>query len=371
GDVFTKKEQLEHSIAEPTYFSATTLSNDTSAIDRLMEQLKNDVYKEPQNATVLFTPQAEEPFYYEEGRNGQYIDSDPIQEAILESVERMESREIQLEQYIEYQAPEITVAQLQENRQLRGSYETKIRIRTKTHDLRTNSENRLHNISLSIDALNDYNVIIDPGKSFSFNDIVGRRTVEKGYKEAIEYVNGKEEIGIGGGVCQTSTTIYLAAVRAGMKITERRSHSLETGYAEKGKDATVYMDGRPIDLKFKNTTDAPIYLVGKVYNHSGENYCKFDVYGADPKGISYDIQTNELIIIPPEDQVLPDKKGEYVMYTDEEYYLKQEARDGVEVERFLIKYVNGEEVSREQLETDIYKPKGNIYYTGIHERPME
>ncbi len=103
-----------------------------------------------------------------------------------------------------------------------------------------------------------------PGETFSFCGVVGECTVPKGYQEANVFENGAIAKGIGGGVCQVSTTLYNAALLAGMKITERHPHSMKVGYIPQGRDATFsygYMD-----LKFVNPYDHPVKIIAEVQN---------------------------------------------------------------------------------------------------------
>lgn len=104
--------------------------------------------------------------------------------------------------------------------------------------------------------------IILPGQTFSFNDVVGRRTPKEGYREAPVLVNGRHESGIGGGCCQVSTTLYNAALLANLGIVERNNHSIPSVYVTPGRDAMVAYGSS--DLKFKNTGTSPI-AIGRKY----------------------------------------------------------------------------------------------------------
>jgi vancomycin resistance protein YoaR len=110
--------------------------------------------------------------------------------------------------------------------------------------------NRIHNVQL-VSRLVDKHVIA-PGETFSFNEATGARTAEKGFKEAPVIINGELQTGLGGGVCQVSTTVFNAAYEAGLPIVERTNHALYIDHYPQGRDATVnYPD---IDLKFTNDT---------------------------------------------------------------------------------------------------------------------
>ena len=117
-------------------------------------------------------------------------------------------------------------------------------------------KNRVSNINLACSAISG--MALYPNEEFSFNDITGEKTIKRGYKEAPIIIDGEKSYGIGGGVCQVSTTIYQAAKNAGMKITEHYNHSESVAYAPDNTDATVVFGYK--DLKFKNNTDKTIYI---------------------------------------------------------------------------------------------------------------
>ncbi len=118
------------------------------------------------------------------------------------------------------------------------------------------SEARLDNINIACGAVNGTDIL--SGGSFSFNDIVGRRTEERGYRDAPVIIDGHSEQGCGGGVCQVSSTLYMAAYSAGLEIVERHPHSSPVPYAPNRMDATVVSGEK--DLRFTNNTDSTITI---------------------------------------------------------------------------------------------------------------
>jgi len=124
--------------------------------------------------------------------------------------------------------------------------------------------NRLHNVGLVAHLVDDK--LIAPGATFSFNDTTGERTAQKGFLEAPVIVNGELETGLGGGVCQVSTTVFNAAYEAGLRITARTNHALYISHYPLGRDATV--DYPDIDLKFVN--DTPHWLLLRTFVNPGE-----------------------------------------------------------------------------------------------------
>lgn len=144
------------------------------------------------------------------------------------------------------------------------------------------NEARSHNIRLAASLING--TVLQNGEIFSFNEEVGQRTAERGFMRAAIIENGEFVEGVGGGVCQVSTTLYNAALLAGCKIVEYHAHSLAVSYVPPSRDAMV--SGTFFDLKFENTTGSTVYLKAV----SGENFVSFKVYGRD-FGIRYDLNS--------------------------------------------------------------------------------
>ena len=134
------------------------------------------------------------------------------------------------------------------------------------------NSNRDVNISIASNYINE--TILNPGEKFSFWNTVGKCTYDKGYKDATVYSNGKVSTGIGGGVCQVSTTLNISAKNAGIS-TNARQHSLPVSYAEREDEATVSFGN--VDFSFTNTTGKTLKLV----MYSGEGTCTCEIWATD------------------------------------------------------------------------------------------
>lgn len=121
---------------------------------------------------------------------------------------------------------------------------------------------RINNISIAANEIDGY--IVQPNEVFSFNAVVGKRKAEKGYEKARILVKGKGKKGIGGGICQLSSTLYNAVDKAGLKVIERHSHSKDVHYVPKGRDAAVSYKSQ--DFKFRNTKSYPIKIKASIDN---------------------------------------------------------------------------------------------------------
>lgn len=141
------------------------------------------------------------------------------------------------------------------------------------------------NMELAIKTANG--TVVQPGETFSFNTMTGNTTNGSlGYVESTAIVNGKYEQQYGGGICQASTTIYLAALKADMTVVERYGHLFASAYADRGLDATV--DYGNLDMRFRNDKDYPIYIATYVYDYYGNGMDEImvEIYG--PLSTEYD-----------------------------------------------------------------------------------
>ena len=153
------------------------------------------------------------------------------------------------------------------------------------------SSNRKHNVKLSAQACNG--VVLMPGEVFSYNNTTGSRTAAKGYLSAPVYSGGASVDEVGGGICQTSSTIYYAVLHTTLEVVERRAHMYNTGYVDEGMDATVYYGST--DFRFKNNTNYPIKIVTRSYDQGGKRKLTVEIYGTNetgyyavPKSTTYD-----------------------------------------------------------------------------------
>ena len=324
----------------------------THVIDEKLMQIKSAIDKPAVNAAMTqFDPNLDYPFVFTEEEYGRSLDIEPIRQKLYQMVSTMESGMVEL--VPEIVPPTVFRSDLIMNYKVRGYATTEIS--------RHSEENRNNNIRLAFEYINSYGSVIEPNATFSFNKVVGKRTPERGFFPATEYVYGEHEEGYGGGVCQASTTLYQAAVRAGMQILERRPHSDSVSYTEYGKDATVYWSefrgGKKIDFSFRNTSDAPIYIVAHVKTipatkkEKKKLICEVTIYGKDMGNITYDIDTVE--------EVIPCTLNP-VPVADKELVAK--AKDGCNVDCYFVEYTNGVETSRKKMYRDKYEPKAERYY---------
>ena len=137
------------------------------------------------------------------------------------------------------------------------------------------TNNRNTNLALACEAING--LILLPGETFSYNETLGERTAEAGYKEAPSYVGGLTVDTLGGGICQVSSTLYYSTLFADLEIIERHNHGYVSDYIDKGMDATVTWDGA--DLRFTNNTNYPI----RIEAYRADGYVNVQIIGTDER----------------------------------------------------------------------------------------
>ncbi len=224
--------------------------NNDEAINSLVDQIASDVAKDPVDATFML-------------ENGTPIVTDDIKGAVLnkdaliaklkEIAKDSNSTNLNVEAPIDSTVAGVTGDLL---RRVNGVIAT----------FTTSDTDHVRLVNMGI-AANDLNgALIFPGETFSFNDRVGDSLPEKGYLQSYAYIDNKSVLDYGGGVCQVSTTLYGTLLRANIMPTERGPHMMPIWYVPMGLDAAVYYG--VMDLKFKNTYDAPLYIESYLYGES-------------------------------------------------------------------------------------------------------
>lgn len=211
-------------------------------------------------ASVAGFDEATYTFSFTEGRAGATLD----QEKLVSDIEAaLEAGGGGVTRAIATTTPTVTAADLADQYGLIASAVT---------NASSSSTARLTNIKTAISSING--TALAPGEEFSFNEVVGQRTAERGYQMAPAFSGGEVTEELGGGICQVSTTLFNAAVKADLEITERHPHSMPVSYVDKGKDATVNWGSQ--DLKFVNTSDSTVYIMAVV---SSDKRVKIGIFG--------------------------------------------------------------------------------------------
>ncbi len=216
----------------------------------------------------------------------------------------------------------------------------------------SSNANRSTNIALASSKING--LVLMPGEVFSFNGTVGKRTASAGFKVAGVYVNGQVTNDYGGGICQVSSTLYNAVLRANLEIVERTNHMFPVGYVPIGTDATVSW-GAP-DFKFKNSRSYPIKIVASNYNKN----LKITIYGLkEETEYTVEIVSYTTGSVPYKTTYTTDKN-----LAPGQTKVIQSGSNGATSVAYRILKQNGVEVSRELLSKDTYSPHNQIIARG-------
>lgn len=229
-------------------------------------------------------------------------------------------------------------------------------------DYSKSTSERKHNVALAAKSLD--NAFIDVNGEFSFNSVVGARTERRGYKSAKIIVKGEFVEGVGGGVCQVSTTLYNAAIRAGLNITEAHGHSLAVSYVKPSCDAMV--NSGSADLRFINRTHNPVII--RTYTNGKTLTVR--IFG-EPMTENYELKSVIKREIQPEYTVSTDDSGEYPdLYAGERRTVSY-GKKGYESEGYLETKVNGKTVKSVLVRRDRYQAINGLIVEGTAVREQE
>lgn len=298
-----------------------------------IEKIHDEIYKEVQDAYLTENPITIHPEV--EG-----IDFD-----IEEAKKILENDSEQYEIPLKITKPNVTMEQIGAE-----AFPNKISFYSTRYD--GGDVNRSTNLELACEKIND--VIVLPGETFSYNKTLGERSKAAGYKTAKVYENGEVVDGIGGGICQISSTLYNAVLKANLEIVERRNHQFITSYVEEGRDATVAYG--VTDFKFKNSRKYAI----KIKASASNGVATIEIFGIKEEveyQISFDTKT--ISTIPYTVKYIDDntlKTGTEVV--------KQKGANGIVTETYLIKSLNGQVVSNTLLSKDTYSAMQRIVLRG-------
>jgi vancomycin resistance protein YoaR len=232
----------------------------TSGIGAFLAKIESENLKPAVDAAVSSFDPASASFTFSDEAPGEAVNAEKLTQQIYQQIADEDFSQ-GLSAEILPLSPSVTREELETQNKKLASFTTKT----------TDVANRNNNIRLCAAAFNGH--VVAPGEVFSVNALTGPRTAAKGYKDAGAIRDGVLIEEPGGGVCQVSSTLFNAVVRAGLEIVERHNHSWPSDYVEIGMDATI--DYPSLDFKFRNNSDAPIYLVS---SFSG-NQLTVSVYG--------------------------------------------------------------------------------------------
>lgn len=303
-----------------------------SAQDVDIEKIYSEVHCEPQNASVTKDP-------YSISVEKQGVDFAISIDEVKNLLSQPDITEVTIP--LKYTDAEITVGDLGED-----IFGYKISSFPTKYDA-TNT-NRATNLTLACEKING--TILQPGEVFSFNKVVGERTTKNGFKDAIIYVDGELDYGIGGGICQVSSTLYNAVLFANLDIVERKNHSMTVNYVPIGQDATVSYGS--VDFKFKNSRNYPIKIVAT----TNSGILTISIYGVKEEkeyNVTLEVETIEKVDF----DVIYEYSSKIPVGQE---FTKQTGKYGYKCSTYKIVSYGDQEISRTLLSTDTYKPQKAI-----------
>lgn len=309
-------------------------------VDDVIKSIEKNVNRTAEDASIEFINGT---FNVSTSKNGMKLQSDKLRDNIISQISGKIDKEIEIDAPIEVVSPKIKEDVLKSINTRIASYST---------SFTTSSQARSTNIDLSTRSING--TVLMPGEAFSFNGVVGERTKERGYQEAGVIVNQQLDSGVGGGICQVSSTLYNAILQGNIKTTERVHHTFPSTYVGIGLDATV--DWGNIDFKFMNPYDYPIYIQG----YTKDKHLYFNIYSNSALAKrTYSISSEIYGEVEPtikyiDDPTMPEGKTEVV----------KKAYTGYRVKVYRSIFENGKFINKELVSNDYYVPVNGIIKRG-------
>lgn len=330
------KEELKDFYKNSNIIDAPVIHTKADDID--IDKIYSEVYKEPQDAYIMQDP----------------ITVHPNVNGVDFNISIEEAKELIKEDKEEYIIPlKITIA----NKTLKDLGQEAFPNQLSTFSTKYNSgnANRTTNIKLASEKIN--NTIIMPGETFSYNQTVGKRTIEAGYKEAGAYAGGQVVQTVGGGICQVSSTLYNAVLYANLEIVERYNHYFESSYVDASRDATVSWG--TLDFKFKNNRKYPI----KIVTTSKNGVETVSIYGIKEE-TEYEVIIQSKVISTIKRSIRYENDDELEKGKE---VISQNGHDGCISEAYKIVRLNGETISTTLLSRDTYHSLERIIRRGTKE----
>jgi vancomycin resistance protein YoaR len=340
------------SLPKPQQFGFQTTFDET-AVQKRLRRIARVVDREPKNPRLRSSTT---PFTVIAGKPGLILDRSASKKAISAAwsayillPDGQLPQKLEVELPLKVEQPTISEASLREIDGTLGSFTT--------HFGGTGA-NRGNNIALAAGRIDG--TLLAPGEVFSYNKVVGPRIASAGFKDAPVIIKGELVPGIGGGICQVSTTLYNAALLANLKIVSRSHHAFPVHYVRPGRDATV-VDGA-IDFKFENNTGTPIYIQAS----SGGGRLSFTILGKRVEGRSVSIELADHTTIPIGESVV---KKDPTLPTGKRV-VKDKGHIGHRVTVYRVVKEGGEVSKREVIARDYYKPFPAIILEGTAPKPI-
>ena len=322
-----------------------TFDFDKNAIRSLVEE-QGAQYN--QDAVDALLTKVEDSFQITEGQTGVAIDSDASADAAYDYlVNNWNGDACDIDLVVAVQEPRGSVEELSKVTDVLGTFTT---------SYSTSGSSRSANVSNGANLING--CLLYPGDEFSAYEAVAPFTEANGYYMAGSYLNGQVVDSLGGGICQVSTTLYNAVLRAELEVTERYNHSMIVTYVDPSADAAI-AESSGKDFKFVNNMEYPIYIEGFT---TPDKQITFTIYGVETRESNREVVYESVVLertVPEEEVIYPDASLPLG------YCSVQSAHIGYKAELWKVVKVDGAEVSREQINSSSYMKAPRSATVGI------
>ncbi|MGL5084572.1 MAG: VanW family protein, partial [Clostridium sp.] len=338
GGMFAKNSKIERG---KSHDIEAKISYDEAKLKAFEDTVKASVDVEPKDAklsvsggNISITPEVV----------GYKIDGEELHNKLVENINGDPTHEVDLAFELKESRARVTTEDLKKIDGTISSYST---------SYKDGGDGRVKNMQVAAQTING--VLLMPGDEFSYNELIGDTTPDKGYEKANTYVGNKIVPDYGGGICQISTTLYRAVMRANMRSTERTNHSLTVSYSQPGLDATVAYGF--VDYKFKNPYDFPVYISGYV----GGGTVGISIYGnqAGMNGKTYELVNEVHETYSAGKEYVDDATLEVGKEVTQ-----SQGMPGYKASSYQVTYENGKEVNREFIATDVYLTTNSVIKKG-------
>jgi vancomycin resistance protein YoaR len=315
-------------------------------IDQILEDIAKDTNKEAVDATITMVSSGN--FSVTNDVVGKQLEAEKLKASIKSKINGTLSEDnISIEAPIQEIKPKVAAATLNAIDKRISSFST---------NFASSAEGRATNIGLSTKSING--TLLMPGDVFSFNGVVGERTQQKGYQSAGIIIGDRLEQGLGGGICQVSSTLYNAILGTELMSVERIHHTFPSSYVGIGQDATV--DYGNLDYKFKNSYKYPIFIEGYVSNRN----LNFNIYSNSSLAKrTYSVSNEILETIEPKTEKIPDPTK-----YEGEVEIVQKAYTGYKVRVTRKTFENGALINTQVINNDTYKVINGITKVGTKKK---
>jgi len=325
------KNQLNDINSKEDFIEIPVKEKEPEKID--IDKIHEEIYKEAKDAYYT-----KEPFAVYPEVEGVDFDVEAARALLAEDKEEYVIK-------LTITKPKVTIDQI-------GSEAFPNRLGTFTTRYDVSDVDRSTNLRIACQRINGKVVL--PGATFSYNQALGARTAAAGYKNGKIYSGGEVVDGIGGGICQISSTLYNSVLLANLDIVERRNHQFVTSYVGPGRDATVVYGA--IDFRFKNTRQYPIKITASAQN----GIATVSIYGIKEENeYTFKFSTKTVSSIPFTTQYVED--ASLSAGTEK---IKQKGTNGLITETYITKMLNGKVISTKLLSKDTYSAMARIVRKG-------